>query len=348
MYYAQKRELKSLIRNYTKSIAAKLATFLPFNSLIKFSGRDCILPFYHSISDEELPHINQLYQVRSTALFEKDLDFLLKYYDPIELSELIAINKGKTKKISKPIMHLSFDDGLSSCYDTVAPILNKKGIPATFFLNSDFIDNKALMFRYKVSLCLNALNNLNTDKRVVLLKKTAQFFERKEPALAQYSESSKIDELAFLLDLDFGIYLSEMKPYMSSEQIQQLLNQGFSIGSHSKDHPLYSDLSTEEQLNQTIQSQQFIEKKFEINYRVFAFPFTDYGVKKEFFNHVFEVEKFDLCFGGAGLKTDIIQQNLQRFAMESQYNISSKKMLSTEYLYYILKMPLGKNLIRRI
>lgn len=347
MYYAQKRELRSLIRNFTKSAAAKIATLLPYISLVKFSGRDFILPFYHLVSDENLAHINQLYQVRGTALFEKDLDFLLKYYEPIDLAQLIAFNKGNLKKASKPFMHLSFDDGLTSCQDTIAPILKRKGIPATFFLNSAFIDNKALMFRYKVSLCLNALDKLKKDKRDLLLKNSAALFERKDPSLAQYNESVKLYELALLLELDFENYLLEMKPYMSSEQIQELINQGFSIGSHSKDHPLYKDISLDEQLIQTIESQQFIEKKFDINYRVFAFPFTDYGVKKDFFEQIFEKEKFDLCFGGAGLKSDLIEKNLQRFPMESQNNYSAKKMLSMEYLYYILKMPFGKNVIRR-
>jgi hypothetical protein len=66
----------------------------------------------------------------------------------------------KPEIIKKPLLHLSFDDGLSACYDTIAPILLRKGVPATFFLNPAFIDNKALMFRYKISLCLNALDTV--------------------------------------------------------------------------------------------------------------------------------------------------------------------------------------------
>jgi peptidoglycan/xylan/chitin deacetylase (PgdA/CDA1 family) len=134
---------------------------------------------------------------------------------------------------------------------------------------------------------------------------------------------------------------------MSTDQIQNLLNLGFSIGSHSVDHPLYIKISLEQQLTQTIQSQEFLEQKFGINYRVFAFPFTDYGVKKDFFRHIFEKENFDLSFGGAGLKKDCIQQNLQRFPMESQKNDLAKKMLSSEYLYYLLKMPFGMHNIVR-
>lgn len=347
MYYAQNRGLKSGLRNFIKSTTAQIVGLLPFNSLLKISGRNSILPFYHAVSDEDLPHIKQLYQLRSSALFEKDLDFLLKHYRPIDLFELIEINKDKKSSSAKGYMHLSFDDGLSSCHDIIAPILQKKGIPATFFLNSAFIDNKALMFRYKVSLCIESLSKIDSKLRENILKKSKDFFEKNDPALANYNESAKLDELADLLQLDFDEYLREKKPYMNTDQIQNLLNLGFSIGSHSVDHPLYSKISLEQQLTQTIQSQEFLEQKFGINYRVFAFPFTDYGVKKDFFSHIFEKERFDLSFGTAGLKKDCIQQNLQRFAMESQNNDSAKKMLSSEYLYYLLKMPFGKNNIVR-
>jgi peptidoglycan/xylan/chitin deacetylase (PgdA/CDA1 family) len=347
MYYAQNRGLKSGLRNFIKSSAAQIAGQIPFNALLKLSGRNSILPFYHAVSDEDLPHIKQLYQLRSSALFEKDLDFLLKHYRPIDLFELIEINLNKKSSSSKGYMHLSFDDGLSSCHEVIAPILQKKGIPATFFLNSAFIDNKALMFRYKVSLCIESLSKIDSKYREDILKKSKDFFEKENPALANYNESAKLDELANLLQLDFDAYLREKKPYMNTNQIQNLLNQGFSIGSHSVDHPLYSKISLEQQLTQTIESQDFLEQKFAINYRVFAFPFTDYGVKKDFFRHIFEKERFDLSFGAAGLKEDRIQQNLQRFPMESQNNDSAKKMLSSEYLYYLLKMSFGKHHIVR-
>lgn len=347
MYYAQNRGLKSEIRSLSRSLASHISTLIPYSSLIGLSGRKSILPFYHAVSDEDLQHINQLYQVRNSALFEKDLDFLLKYYQPIDLTELIEINHGKKANTAKRFMHLSFDDGLSSCHDIIAPILQKKGIPATFFLNAAFIDNKALMFRYKVSVCLNKLNLLNEEKRNLILQKAKDLFEKKDPGLANYSESSKLDELAALIDLDFNTYLSEKKPYMNSEDIKSLLTRGFSIGSHSVDHPLYRDISSEEQMIQTSQSQNFLEDTFGINYRVFAFPFTDDGVKKDFFSYIFEAEKFNLSFGGAGLKDDSVRQNLQRFPMESQNTASAKQMLSSEYLYYLLKMPFGRNRISR-
>ena len=45
-------------------------------------------------------------------------------------------------KLDRRCLHLTFDDGFRELHDVVAPILLRKGIPATFFVNSAFIDNK--------------------------------------------------------------------------------------------------------------------------------------------------------------------------------------------------------------
>lgn len=334
---------------------ADLANALPLSLLQKCSHQKIFLPFYHLVSDEPVFHIKHLYKVRSVRLFEADLAYLLRHFQPIDLPTLLAIQKGEKPLPKQPVMHLSFDDGLRECAEVVAPILLQKGIPATFFINAAFLDNKALMFRYKLSLCVQSLQDATA----------AQIAGELTPALETmgiptdkpltstflslpYRESKLIDTLGLMLGQDFEGYLKTEKPYMSSEQVQGLLDSGFSIGSHSIDHPLYHQIELEEQLRQTIEAQRFLENNFKLAYRVFAFPFTDDGVRKAFFTRLFDgAYKFDLSFGGAGLKRDVIPQNLQRFPMESDQLLSARKSVNTEFLYYLLKAAFGKNQLKR-
>src|SRR5687768_8144112 len=127
-----------------------LPGLLSVSRMTALTNHNFILPFYHIVSNEECPHIKNLYRVKTTAQFESDLDFLLQHYTAISINELNHVVEGKFK--NKKIFFLSFDDGLREVHDVIAPILLRKGLPATFFLNADFIDNRALMFRYKVSL----------------------------------------------------------------------------------------------------------------------------------------------------------------------------------------------------
>jgi peptidoglycan/xylan/chitin deacetylase (PgdA/CDA1 family) len=68
--------------------------------------------------------------------FAQQLDLLTKKYHPITLSELedCYVNK---KEIPRNAVLLTFDDGYSDNYTYAYPLLLKKKVPATIFLNTD-------------------------------------------------------------------------------------------------------------------------------------------------------------------------------------------------------------------
>jgi len=323
---------------------------LPLTWLKSLSGQDFLAVFYHTINNQELPHIKHLYRVRGTALFEKDLDYLLKHFTPIDLAQLIEAVY-QHKKLPPNAFFLSFDDGLAECYHVIAPILKKKGIPATFFLNSDFVDNKALMFRYKASYLIEELT-----KKQIAPKLLTPFFEKYQlpfldlkPSLlsVRWHQEALLDAIALAFEIDFKTFLNDQKPYLSQAQIFEMIEDGFTFGSHSQNHPTYNSLDLSSQIEQTLLSQAYLKQHFQLPYQTFAFPFTDSGVSKAFFDKILGEEKFRLTFGGAGLKHEVIQGQLQRFGMETQELSTSKQLIHTEYCYYIIKSLFRKNTIYR-
>lgn len=290
------------------------------------------MPFYHAVSDDTPLHLKHLYQPRSIELFKADLAYFLKYYEPIELKELIRLKK-ENEPLKKNYFHLTFDDGLRNFYDVAAPILKEKGIPATVFLNSDFIDNKALFYRFKASILIEKmLANGLLD--------------------ISYAEERILDELAEENNIDFVDYLKNERPYLTIQQIEQLIQQGFTFGAHSKNHPLYHQITFEEQIAQTKESIKVVTTQFNLNYQVFSFPFTDDSVSNQFFTAI--KNDVDLTFGSAGLKDDVIKNHLQRIPMENKPNHNlkrisemGKEIIKTEYFYYFVKKIVGKNKIIR-
>ena len=83
-----------------------------------------------------------------------------------------------------------------------------------------------------------------------------------------------------------------------------------------------------------------------MNYKIFAFPFTDYKITNAFFDKIEQNQIYDLSFGTSGLKTDLIKFNLQRIPMEIN-NLSANEIIKTEYFYYFLKSFINKNIIKR-
>jgi peptidoglycan/xylan/chitin deacetylase (PgdA/CDA1 family) len=94
--------------------------------------------------------------------------------------------------------------------------------------------------------------------------------------------------LAQILEVDFNEYLQKQQPYLTTAQTEELLKQGFYLGAHSHSHPEYRTVSLEEQLDQTFTSMDFLVQQFNLPYRWFAFPFTDEGVSRKFFEEAYK------------------------------------------------------------
>jgi peptidoglycan/xylan/chitin deacetylase (PgdA/CDA1 family) len=331
---------------------SKVGTFLPTQCLAALTQQKLIVPVYHVISDENLPHIKHLYAVKGTKAFIQDLDFLLKNYQPIDVVSLQNM-MAHGEKPKKNTFLLTFDDGLREFYEVIAPILLQKGVPAVCFLNSDFIDNKDLMFRYKASLLIDEIeknkNILSNNKAKEWLHENIKYgIDIQQFILSlRYHQKNILDELTNSIEVNFYDYLTQKKPYLTAEQVNDLINKGFHFGAHSCDHPEYQFIDLQEQLRQTKQSINEVVRKFNLSYQYFAFPFTDYGVSQEFFNEMYtKGGNLEMSFGCAGMKREINPYHLQRIPLEMS-DLSAKSIVNTEYLYFILKAMFGKNTIRR-
>lgn len=334
--------------NFIHSIN-KLAGNIPTKTLINITGQKVVFPFYHCISDEAPIHIKHLYRVKSVKQFETDLEFLLKNNNPIDYADLDDFVQNKSA-IKKPSFLLTFDDGLREFHDIIAPILYRKGIPAICFLNSEFIDNKALFYRYKASLLIEQYISSTVKKgpdKYSNIIPTANNIIESQLLSINYENKEFLTNMALFSNYNFTKYLKENKPYLTSKQILSLKEQGFRFGSHSLDHPEYRFIPIEEQLNQTIKSTNRICNDFGIKYKYFSFPFTDYGVSRQFFDEIYNQNKIDISFGCAGIKTDSVEKNIQRISLEMN-NLTAKQIINSELIYYIFRAIFGKNKINRV
>jgi peptidoglycan/xylan/chitin deacetylase (PgdA/CDA1 family) len=328
--------------------ALKVKIFQHFKNKFKHK---LILPFYHLVTDEEAPHVRHLYSFLGLAKFSADLDFLCQHFKPLSLSELIVCIKNKEAPPENSFF-LSFDDGFRELFDIVAPILLKKGIPATFFITKSFVDNKELFYRNKISLLVEHLENHQgageASVREILINAGILQRDLKAALLSvDYDRNHIIDEIAKECGCDFGHFLEEMKPYLSSDQIKLLLNQGFTIGAHSLDHGNYAKMSLGEQLRQTIESVNYITETFDIEYKVFSFPFSDVGVSARFYQKIANEKICDLSFGSSGFIDDEFPANLQRSWFENRSS-DVIELLSKSFTDKIKRESVGLDVIRRI
>lgn len=207
---------------------------------IPYSVR-CVL--FHDVCDAVTPFTDGLGVTLSCLEFEQKLRFLVRYYNPVSLQDLVDARLGKLTLPNRPV-HVTFDDAYASVAINAAPLCAKYGIPATFFVNARFIDNRALAldnltcyvantFGIKtLQVCAGRLFNSHAPSFTSLAQVFGEFLpsitlddrKRFENALAKECRV-RIEDLASSTNL-----------YVTSTQLRSLANYGIEVGNHTFSH----------------------------------------------------------------------------------------------------------------
>ncbi len=331
-----------------KKAFISFSSLFPLPGLLKFSGLKVLLPYHHVVSNDYLPHIKNLYDYKSTLAFEKDLDWLLKNFNPISAHDLYD-HCFQNAPLPAGSFLLSFDDGFREVYDIIAPMLKKKGVPAIFFINPAFIDNKELFYRCKLSLVIEKLRG---NPKLLSLFHSKYFPQAQRNFLSirqsllqlQYTDRKLADEWGAACEIDFDQYLEDQQPFMTSSQIKELSSQGFTIGAHSWDHPNYKFLSLNEQLEQTAASLHFISSFQDL--KTFSFPHEDKNLTQSFFDEQKKKEDRILFFGVQNQKSETGNVVWHRFNAENP-NLDLASLVKGMLVYNGMLRTAGRSAVSR-
>lgn len=336
--------MKKKVKNFTKVLIYNLLKLLSFKKIREKAKLELLAINYHSILGIDAdPKINKN-TYRSEEELERDIIFLKKHYHFIKLSELIK-NKLQGKKLPSNSVFLTFDDGLAVVYHKIRPILLKHNVSAAFFLNPLFVDNKDLHYQRKKNLIAQSVSAIEVDAKQSMWKAifAAHGMEADDFFVAlnsiAYNMSPMLDELAILFNIDVKQYLTENQIYLSSQQVEQMIHEGFWFGGHSMDHPKYDEISFSEQINQTLDSINWVKKRFGLSYAIFAFPLRDHNMSMQLFEEI--NQKSELTFGVMGMGNDIIPSHIQRIDVESS-GVPMNLALKFEYIKYIVQGLVGR------
>lgn len=332
---------------FIKSTFLNASNLLPVKWLQKVSPIDLYLPYHHLVTNDDCPHISHLYSFKNESQFIKDLDYLLKYFTPLNVNDVVEYVRND-KPLSPNGFLMTFDDGFKEIRTVVAPILYQKGVPAIFFLNSSFLDNKDFFYRLKVSLLIDELLKNNKLKTIYArhLETSSEIKDIiTELKKINFLNKNKTDAIAQESGFSFEEYVNKNQPFLTSAQVSDLLEMGFSIGGHSKNHPYLPILSTDAQVDQILGSTNFLAQKFNLKHRLFAFPHSDSEIKQEVINALLK-DGIDVLFGIQNQKPELYNRLLHRFNAERP-SVSLQKQIKAEIVHAWMLDKLGKLHVRR-
>lgn len=275
------------MRSTAFHVTRQIASALPLWALERLVPRQSIGVFYHLVSETPAPHVVHLYPHRTIEDFERDLRFFKERYRLLSYQDLVAELKTGSSGRS-PGVFLSFDDGFAECFTIVAPLLRRYEVPCTFFLTTNFIDNREMFYRNKVSLCIERILGAGQAERERLLSALNHEFNLALGDERSFVEWIKglIDEqriagVCHLLEVDVEEYLRTRSPYLTVEQIKTMLDQGFTIGAHSRRHQKLVHLPEAEIEAEIAGSCAVIQEITGASEVPFSFPNSAFGLDRE-------------------------------------------------------------------
>ena len=124
---------------------------------------------------------------------------------------------------------------------------------------------------------------------------------------------------------------------MNIDEIKSLNKRGFTIGAHSMNHPLFSTIDKETQIDEIKNSIDWVKENVSNKPASFAFPFSDDGVQKEALFKIFNQTNTDIGFGTSGIGFNDNLNYYQRIPMEHTKSFNANDIIRSELLAYKIK-----------
>lgn len=270
------------------------------HSLTDFMPKLLVLVYHRILPEVTFNPLNTIVSVRT---FMQQLDTLASKYPIVSLKDAIAQCRSSGKKADVQVV-LTFDDGYWDSYEVAFPILQKKGLPAAFFIVTNYIDSDRPVWDWEIVTLLNAckeITEVEVEGAVLRQKKNERWISFAGRVLeriksADMETAKKVVEILKRQSRDYlGLHSLEDGVCMRWEQVRTMRQNGMEIGSHSLSHRSLARIPLEEAVTEITKSKQIIEHKAGASCIHFAFPFgsaLDYN--EALVNHV-KKAAFESC-----------------------------------------------------
>jgi peptidoglycan/xylan/chitin deacetylase (PgdA/CDA1 family) len=248
-------------------------------------SHDAILVVYHSINEVREDRI-RVPNIVTPAIFEAQIQFLASTARMISLQEYLDhVEQGKPI-LNKSIV-VTFDDGYKDNLTLAAPILQKHGVPATFFITTEYIGAGKMKWEDQLSCSIRRsrvdavtldLPGGQVSFPIGTQKDKFKAINALVRILGHLSQAEK-QQILEKLGNQLKVKCDDRADVMLTwEDVRQLADTpGFSIGSHSVTHPHLTRIPLEEARFEVTHSRERIENETGHPVTLFAYPYGDFN-----------------------------------------------------------------------
>ncbi|MCG3154448.1 MAG: D-inositol-3-phosphate glycosyltransferase [bacterium] len=233
---------------------------------------------YHRVADPDTtPHLNPRMISATPAVFAQHMRHLSRRYRVLEIAEVLqALNRGT--RLPERAVLLTFDDAYTDFGEIAWPILRKYRLPATLFVPTGFPDRPERAFwwdRLYQAFRAAAPTELQLEPLGLLSLKTTEAVRQ---ALKRTQEHVKAlphaEAMALVEQLCARLLPQPPAPVsvLSWQQLRQLAAEGVTLGAHTVNHPVMTQIAPEQARREIVQSQAELQREIGKTLPIFCYP----------------------------------------------------------------------------
>lgn len=235
-------------------------------------GRKLAVLIYHRVTpspDDLLPY------EPDAATFEGTMRWVRETFNVLPLER--AVRDFKAGSLPPRAVSITFDDGYANNATVAAPILERLGVHATFFISTGFLDG-GLMFNDAVVEAVRACRGPELDLAPLGLScYPVEGATQRRAAIdailgaIKYRGQRERGELARAIASAAGVELPS-DVMMTSAQVAGLARSGFTLGAHTVTHPILARLDSEAARREIVEGRCRLEEIGNSAINLFAYP----------------------------------------------------------------------------
>ncbi len=247
----------------------------------RFGSPAAVILRYHSVQDDPEKFASTIGcdSIHATAIFERQMELLARRFSPVSMDDVLLFLNG-SKNLPPRAVAVTLDDGYKDNFQIAAPILNRFGIPAAFYVLVDsvnrakapwycrlrhiFLTSRGGSWREPATGAIRALTSPQ-DRSAAFLS-AAEFCAKSDvPAREQHIRDAENS-------LDPEPFPAESDLMMSWDEARALARSGHIVGAHTMTHPNLAYVSADDARSELADSKSKVEKELGGTVPHFSYP----------------------------------------------------------------------------
>lgn len=232
---------------------------------------------YHSIVEDPQTTLNSIGLSQSCSHFDAHMRELAKDFSPVSIEQVVQF-AAEGRPLPSRAVAVTFDDGFLDNYECAHPVLMRYGIPATFYVLFDAVENGELPWYCRLNFALRTTHKrewvdpergetlgITTPNEIKTAYGRACEIGAKTPA-------GKREEFVQKVESSLEVQTCRLRLMMNWEEVRGLKDAGHTIGAHTLSHPNLAHVSPDEARSEIAESKKRIESKLGDAIHHFSYP----------------------------------------------------------------------------